>query len=164
MPIGTKKIQRKNVRAAYVAGAAAVTITAIALSAAPAVQAAPVAAPTALTVGSYKPTASTTGVPAGTALKPYNTSGADLVITKDGTILDGLDIYGDIKVRAKNVAIKNSRLHGGKAIPGKHRRRRRQQRQCRQPRGQGQHHHPGPPVLLPRRHRRPRLHGRRNHI
>ena len=117
MPIGTKKIQRKNVRAAYAAGAAAVTITAIALSAAPAVQAAPVAAPTALTVGSYKPTASTTGVPAGTALKPYNTSGADLVITKDGTILDGLDIYGDIKVRAKNVVIKNSRLHGGKAIP-----------------------------------------------
>ncbi len=69
------------------------------------------------TPGSYRPSASTAGVPAGTALKPYNTSGADLVITKDGTVLDGLDIYGDIKVRAKNVTIKNSRLHGGKSIP-----------------------------------------------
>lgn len=72
---------------------------------------------TALTLGSYQPTATTSGVVAGTALKAYNTSGADLVITKDGTVLDGLDIYGDIKVRAKNVTIKNSRLHGGKAVP-----------------------------------------------
>jgi hypothetical protein len=72
---------------------------------------------TAQTIGSYQPSASTTGVPAGTALKPYNTTGADLVITQDGTVLSGLDIYGDIKVRAKNVTIQNSRLHGGKAIP-----------------------------------------------
>jgi hypothetical protein len=50
-------------------------------------------------------------------LRPYNTSGADLVITQDGTVLDGLDIYGDIKVRAKNVVIRNSRLRGGKFIP-----------------------------------------------
>lgn len=76
-----------------------------------------VAVQAALTPGSYKPSASNTGVPAGTTLKAYNTSGADLVITKDGTVLDGLDIYGDIKVRAKNVTIKNSRLRGGKAIP-----------------------------------------------
>lgn len=60
-----------------------------------------------------KPAAANTGVPAGITLKPYNTSGADLVITVDGTVLDGLEIYGDIKVRAKNVTIKNSRLHGG---------------------------------------------------
>lgn len=71
----------------------------------------------AFTVGSYKPTEVTTGVPPRTALKPYNISGADLIITTDGTILDGLDIYGDIKVRAKNVTIKNSRLHGGNHIP-----------------------------------------------
>lgn len=70
-----------------------------------------------LALGSYKPSAATTGVVPGTALKPYNTSGADLVITRDGTVLDGLDIYGDIKVRAKNVTIKNSRLHGGKGVP-----------------------------------------------
>lgn len=71
-----------------------------------------------LVPGTYKPTEATTGVPAGKVLQPYNTSGADLVITTDGTVLDGLDIYGDIKVRAKNVVIRNSRLHGGKHIPG----------------------------------------------
>ncbi|GAA3693044.1 hypothetical protein GCM10023081_33010 [Arthrobacter ginkgonis] len=70
-----------------------------------------------LVAGTYKPTSATTGVPSGTKLTPYNTSGADLVITKDGTVLDGLEIWGDIKVRAKNVTIKNSKLHGGKAHP-----------------------------------------------
>ncbi|MFJ6076884.1 hypothetical protein ACIQC0_01105 [Pseudarthrobacter sp. NPDC092419] len=73
---------------------------------------------TALVPGTYQPSAENTGVPAGTALVPYNTSGADLVITRDGTVLDGLEIYGDIKVRAANVTIKNSRLHGGRHIPG----------------------------------------------
>lgn len=64
-----------------------------------------------------KPSAANTGVPAGLKLTPYNTSGADLIITKDNTVLDGLMIYGDIKVRAKNVVIKNSHLRGGKGIP-----------------------------------------------
>ncbi|MEC5180196.1 hypothetical protein [Arthrobacter sp. CG_A4] len=76
------------------------------------------AARAALAVGTYQPSAATSGVTAGTALTPHNTSGADLVISQDGTVLDGLEIYGDIKVRAKNVTIKNSRLHGGKGIPG----------------------------------------------
>ena len=71
-----------------------------------------------LVTGSYQPSTATTGVPAGTVLTPHNTSGADLVITQAGTVLDGLDIYGDIKVRAANVTIKNSRLHGGTHIPG----------------------------------------------
>ena len=70
-----------------------------------------------LVAGTYKPAASTTGVPDGLKLTPYNTGGADLVITKDGTVLDGLEIWGDIKVRAKNVTIKNSKLHGGNKIP-----------------------------------------------
>lgn len=70
-----------------------------------------------LVYGQYKPDAATTGVIPGTALKPYNTSSADLVITQDGTVLDGLEIWGDIKVRAANVTIKNSRLHGGKVTP-----------------------------------------------
>ncbi|GER22675.1 hypothetical protein NCCP1664_11720 [Zafaria cholistanensis] len=72
---------------------------------------------TSLVAGTYKPAAGTTGVPDGLKLTPYNTGGADLVITKDGTVLDGLEIWGDIKVRAKNVTIKNSRLHGGNKIP-----------------------------------------------
>lgn len=67
--------------------------------------------------GTYKPSSSTTGVPAGTDLKPYNTDGDDLVITKDNTVLDGLMIYGDIKVQAKNVTIRNSYLRGGTTTP-----------------------------------------------
>ncbi|OFI38956.1 hypothetical protein BIU82_16770 [Arthrobacter sp. SW1] len=67
--------------------------------------------------GTYKPTSLTTGVITGTVLKPYNTSYADLVITRDGTVLENLDIYGDIKVRARNVVIRNCRLRGGKHIP-----------------------------------------------
>lgn len=70
-----------------------------------------------LAVGSYRPSAATTGVPAGTVLKPYNAAGAELVITQDGTVLEGLEIYGDIKVRARNVTIVNCRLHGGPGVP-----------------------------------------------
>jgi hypothetical protein len=71
-----------------------------------------------LVYGEYKPTDANTGVITGTALTAYNTSGADLVISKDGTVLENLDIYGDIKVRARNVVIRNCRLRGGKQIPG----------------------------------------------
>lgn len=67
--------------------------------------------------GSYKPTAATTGVIAGTKLTKHNQSGADLVITKDNTVLENLEIYGDIKVRAKNVVIRNSLLRGGSKAP-----------------------------------------------
>lgn len=68
--------------------------------------------------GAYKPSASTTGVVAGTRLTKYNTSGADLVISKDNTVLENLEIYGDIKIRAKNVTIRNSLLRGGTKAPG----------------------------------------------
>lgn len=90
--------------------------------AAPSVPKAPAAAVVdqsrdSLQPGTYIPSESTAGVKSGIALKPYNTSGADLVITQDGTVLDGLEIWGDIKVRAANVTIKNSRLHGGTATP-----------------------------------------------
>lgn len=71
-----------------------------------------------LVPGSYKPSDSTTGVIPGTALQPYNTGGADLIITQEGRVLENLDIYGDIKVRARNVVIRNCRLRGGKHIPG----------------------------------------------
>jgi hypothetical protein len=60
-------------------------------------------------VGSVKPTASNTGVPAGKALTRYN---GDLTITQDGTVVDGKDIYGFVIVRAANVVIKNSIVRG----------------------------------------------------
>ena len=49
-----------------------------------------------------------TGVPAGVTLKRSDS----LVITKDGTVIDGLDVYGDITVDADNVTIRNTRVRG----------------------------------------------------
>ena len=52
------------------------------------------------------PDASNTGVPAGVTLKP---SGS-LVITKAGTVIDGLNITGQVEILAPNVTIQNSRI------------------------------------------------------
>ncbi|MEU8275497.1 hypothetical protein AB0C08_14355 [Microbispora bryophytorum] len=49
-----------------------------------------------------------TGVPAGVTLKRSDS----LVITRDGTVIDGLDVYGDITVDADNVTIRNTRVRG----------------------------------------------------
>jgi hypothetical protein len=54
------------------------------------------------------PSASNTGVPKGTSLK----SSGSLVITKSGTVVDGLDVSGIIQVKASNVTIKNTRVRG----------------------------------------------------
>ncbi|WP_158230805.1 DUF4082 domain-containing protein [Frankia sp. CcI49] len=49
-----------------------------------------------------------TGVKPGVALTP---SGS-ITVTKDNTVISGLDITGTITVRAKNVTIRNVRVHG----------------------------------------------------
>ncbi|MEC5180964.1 hypothetical protein [Arthrobacter sp. CG_A4] len=67
--------------------------------------------------GTDRPGEANTGLPPGTQPTPYNTGGTDLVITVDGTVLAGLDIWGDIKIRASNVTIRNCRLRGGLQIP-----------------------------------------------
>lgn len=69
---------------------------------------APVADPASPPVLGSFPSAANTGVPAGKTLKP---SGG-LVITKAGTVVDGLDISGVVEVSASNVTIKNSRIRG----------------------------------------------------
>lgn len=56
-----------------------------------------------------KPSSSTVGVPSGMSLKRHD---GDLVITKDGTVIDGLDIHGFVSIRAKNVTIRNSVVRG----------------------------------------------------
>jgi hypothetical protein len=56
-----------------------------------------------------RPDSTNTGVPAGTVLTRHT---GDLVITKAGTVIDGLDVYGTISVRADNVVIKNTRVRG----------------------------------------------------
>lgn len=49
----------------------------------------------------------TTGVPSGALLTPVQ---GDMLITTDGTVLDGVDLTGCITIRAHDVVIKNSRI------------------------------------------------------
>ncbi|MBB5872082.1 hypothetical protein F4553_005516 [Allocatelliglobosispora scoriae] len=49
-----------------------------------------------------------TGVPKGTVLKP---SGS-ILVTKDNTVIDSLDVRGCIQIEARNVTIKRSRIVG----------------------------------------------------
>lgn len=56
-----------------------------------------------------KPGSHNTGVPAGTKLTVLNKG---LTITKDGTVVDGMDIRGFVRVKANNVTIKNSIIRG----------------------------------------------------
>lgn len=70
-----------------------------------------------LVIGTYKPSASTTGVLDGVPLTPYNTGGADLVITTANQIFRNLDIYGNVKVQAPGVQFINCRLRGGTNWP-----------------------------------------------
>jgi hypothetical protein len=67
------------------------------------------AASTATTAG-RKPSAATTGVPAGTKLRVHN---GNIVVTKAGTKLDRLDIRGFVLVKAANVTISRSIVRGG---------------------------------------------------
>lgn len=57
-------------------------------------------------VGGAFPSAANTGVPAGVGLRP---SGG-LTITQPGTVIDGLDIQGAVRIAANNVTIRNSRI------------------------------------------------------
>jgi hypothetical protein len=50
-----------------------------------------------------------TGVPAGTQLTVYD---GNLTITVAGTVIDGLDVRGFVRVRAANVVIRNSIIRG----------------------------------------------------
>lgn len=52
------------------------------------------------------PTAATTGVPAGVTLR----SVGDVTVTKNGTVVQGLSVHGQITVKANNVVIKNVRV------------------------------------------------------
>lgn len=60
-------------------------------------------------IGTVEPGPGNTGVPNGTILKRHD---GDLTITTPGTVIDGLDIHGFVKVSAANVTIKNSIIRG----------------------------------------------------
>ncbi|MFS0884163.1 hypothetical protein [Aeromicrobium sp. 179-A 4D2 NHS] len=51
------------------------------------------------------------GVPAGVTLRKIY---GDQTITKNGTVLDGVEIFGRVSIKAANVTIKNSRIRGQK--------------------------------------------------
>jgi len=53
--------------------------------------------------------AGSVGVPAGTALTVHD---GDLTITTPGTVIDGLDVRGFVRVKAANVVIRNSIIRG----------------------------------------------------
>ncbi|WP_149202341.1 right-handed parallel beta-helix repeat-containing protein [Actinotalea subterranea] len=56
-----------------------------------------------------------TGVPAGTALRVHN---GDLTITTPGTVIDGLDIRGFVRVKANDVTIRNTIVRGRPGLTG----------------------------------------------
>ena len=55
-----------------------------------------------------KPGPTNTGVPAGTILTPYT---GPRIITTAGTVIDSKDITGSLIIRAKDVSIRNSKIH-----------------------------------------------------
>jgi hypothetical protein len=64
--------------------------------------------PTACPLPGY-PTAACTGVPAGTSLTTHN---GGLVVTTPGQVINGLRITGTVDIRAHDVVIRNSEIHG----------------------------------------------------
>ena len=60
-------------------------------------------------VTSVRPSGGSTGVPVGTVLRAYH---GDLVITTPGTVIDSLDIFGFVTIKAADVTIRNSRVRG----------------------------------------------------
>jgi len=64
------------------------------------------------TPGAVRPDAGNTGVPAGTVLKRHD---GNLTITTPGTVIDSMDIYGFVWIKAPNVTIRRSIIRGGQA-------------------------------------------------
>jgi hypothetical protein len=66
--------------------------------------------------GPFLPGPSNTGVPPGTPLEVHN---GDLTITRDNDVIDGLDVYGFVTIRANNVTIRNTRIRGRETTTGR---------------------------------------------
>ena len=71
--------------------------------------------PPASTPPTGAPGPTTTGVPAGTALRVHD---GDLTIRTAGTVVDGLDIRGYLRIQAANVTVKNSIVRGRSGLVG----------------------------------------------
>jgi hypothetical protein len=84
------------------------TATSTPTTAAPSPTATSTPTTTAPPSGSSKPGPTNTGVPAGTTLTTYT---GPLIITTAGTVIDSKDVRGALIIRAKNVVIRNSKIH-----------------------------------------------------
>lgn len=78
----------------------------------------PTSTPTATTpptpgTSATKPGPTNTGVPAGTVLTPYT---GPMRITTAGTVIENKDVSGGLRIEAKNVVIKNSKVHGSDEV------------------------------------------------
>jgi len=71
-------------------------------------------APTASSGGAAPTSIPTVGLPAGTVLHVLGNT----VVTQAGTVIDGADIRGSVKIQAANVVIRRSRITGGAGSPG----------------------------------------------
>lgn len=63
-------------------------------------------------VGTVKPGAGNTGVPAGTTLRHLYPAGGTLTITTPGAVYDSVHIHGLVNVKADHVTIRNSVISG----------------------------------------------------
>ena len=73
---------------------------------------APGTSSTMASAAAVRPGPSNTGVPAGTVLRVHQ---GDLVVTKAGTVIDRMDIRGEVSIKANNVKITRSLIRGGPA-------------------------------------------------
>lgn len=72
--------------------------------------------PNPFVIGTTKPNALNVGLP---PLRPLTTVIGDVTITSSaGTLLEGLDIFGRVKVQAANVTIRNCRVRGANNVSG----------------------------------------------
>lgn len=74
----------------------------------------PAAAPTTGPSSGRRPGPTNTGVPVGTTLTPYT---GPHTITTPGTTIDAKDVRGGLVIEAKNVVIRDSKVHDDPAAP-----------------------------------------------
>lgn len=65
---------------------------------------------TSVDVASDVADATSAGVPSGVKLTEYD---GTLVVKQDGTVINGLDIHGELAIKANNVTVVNTRVRGG---------------------------------------------------
>ena len=103
LPVDLARARAVRTAVAIVTGAVAVIAAGVS---------GPATTSSSATATTVRPGATNTGVPAGTTLRVHQ---GDLVVTKAGTVIDRLDIRGEVYIKANNVKITRSIVRGGPA-------------------------------------------------